>query len=100
MSGLPRSLYKPTLPGTGNQCVNLVRGDFVFFLSLCFTHKITAINNNKVRSISVTDKRVNKNRKNRGSEGSIEPRSQQKLLVTGDLNVTEQGQVKVKFDFR
>ena len=77
-SGLPRSLYKPTLPGTGNQCVNLVRGDFVFFFSLCSTHNITAINNYKVRSISVTDIRVNKTRKNQGSEGSIEPRSQQK----------------------
>lgn len=41
-----------------------------------------------------------KTRENRGSKGSIKPRSQQKICVTGDLNVTEQGQVKVKFDFR
>lgn len=24
-----RSVYKPSNPGTGNQCVDLVRGDFV-----------------------------------------------------------------------
>merc|ERR1719336_2474960 len=33
---------------------SLVRGDFVFFLSLCFTHKITAINNYKMHWASLT----------------------------------------------